>query len=128
MLSLLAGRLPPEKPVHLLGIGDISSLNLCIPLGIDTFDSSYPTRAARHGQLLTDKGPIKADRKELAADFGPPAPGCNCWTCQRFSRAYLHHLFKARELSAYTLATIHNLHFMVQLMRNFRLRILEDEI
>jgi queuine tRNA-ribosyltransferase len=126
MLSSLLPQLPEEKPNHLLGIGDLESLKACVPLGIDTFDSSYPTRAARHGYLLTAEGGIKAEKGENANHFAPIEPDCKCWTCQHFSLAYLHHLFKAKELTAYTLATIHNLHFMVELMRKYRAAILEN--
>lgn len=126
MLTGLLPRLPEEKPNHLLGIGDLESLAHCVPLGIDTFDSSYPTRAARHGLLLTAEGGIKVGKGDNANHFAPIEQGCSCWTCQHFSLAYLHHLFKAREMTAYTLATIHNLHFMVELMRKYRAAILED--
>jgi len=126
MLTTLLPRLPKEKPNHLLGIGDLESLEQCVPLGIDTFDSSYPTRAARHGLILTKDGGIKIGRGEYANHFAPLEADCSCHTCQNFSLAYLHHLFKARELTAYTLATVHNLHFMVQLMRKYRAAILED--
>ncbi len=126
MLKHLLPQLPSEKPNHLLGIGDLESLSHCIPLGIDTFDSSYPTRAARHGLLLTQDGGLKVEKKENANCFGPIEHSCTCWTCQNFHLAYLHHLFKAAELTAYTLATIHNLHFMVELMRGYRTAILED--
>jgi queuine tRNA-ribosyltransferase len=131
MVEMLKGampHLPEEKPCHLLGIGDLDSLQQCIPLGIDTFDSSYPTRAARHALLLTRKGNIKADRKEWANHFGPIEEGCGCLVCQRFSLAYVQHLFKSNELTAYTLATIHNLHFMVDLMRRLREAICRNEI
>lgn len=128
MLQTMMPHLPEEKPCHLLGIGDLDSLHACVPLGIDTFDSSYPTRAARHGLLLTQKGNIKADKKECAENFGPIEEGCSCWSCRRFSLAYLHHLFKAGELTAYTLATIHNLYFMVELMRRTRQSIMENNI
>ena len=128
MLQTMMPHLPEEKPHHLLGIGDLDSLHACVPLGIDTFDSSYPTRAARHGLLLTQKGNLKVEKKECAEHFGPIEEGCTCWTCQRFSLAYLHHLFKAHELTAYTLATIHNLHFMVELMRRIRQSIMENKI
>lgn len=128
MLSSALPRLPEEKPNHLLGIGDLESLKLCMPLGIDTFDSSYPTRAARHGHLLTKEGGIKVEKAAYASDFGPIEHDCKCWTCQNFSVAYLHHLFKARELTAYNLATVHNLYFMVELMRNVRAQIFEDQI
>ncbi len=124
MLKALYPQLPEDKPNHLLGIGDLESLEMCIPLGVDTFDSSYPTRAARHGMLLTKEGPLKISRLAHANHFGPIEHDCECSTCRQFSLAYLHHLFKANELTAYALATIHNLHFMVDLMRRVRERIL----
>lgn len=126
MLTALLPSLPDEKPNHLLGIGDLASLAQCVPLGIDTFDSSYPTRAARHGLLLTEDVGIKIEHKENAHRFTPIERDCGCWTCQHFTLGYLHHLFKARELIAYTLATIHNLHFMIQLMRKYRAAILHN--
>ncbi len=128
MLSALMPQLPPERPNHLLGIGDLESIEQCIPLGIDTFDSSYPTRAARHGMLLTSEGPLKVLKAENANHFAPIEHGCPCWSCQNYSLAYLHHLFKANELIAYNLATVHNLHFMVDLMRRTREAILSDSI
>ena len=128
MLTALLPQLPFEKPNHLLGIGDLTSLEQCVPLGIDTFDSSYPTRAARHGLLLTKEGPLKAENALNKLAFAPIEPECTCWTCTHFSLAYLHHLFKAKEMSAYTLATIHNLHFMVEQMRRYRDAIAADRI
>lgn len=128
MLKETVPLLPEEKPNHLLGIGDLPSLAQCIPLGIDTFDSSYPTRAARHGIALTKNGPINLTRTALAKEFSPIDPECTCPTCRRFHIAYLHHLFKARELPAQTLATAHNLHFMVNLMASYRAQILAGEI
>jgi queuine tRNA-ribosyltransferase len=128
MLASTMPHLPPEKPVHLLGIGDLSSLEKCIPLGIDTFDSSYPTKAARHGLLLTKTGGVKLGRASHATHFQPIEEGCSCYTCSKFSIAYLHHLYKANELTFLTLASIHNLHFMVKLMEETRVKILEDQI
>jgi queuine tRNA-ribosyltransferase len=128
MLESVMPQLPPDKPNHLLGIGDLESLERCIPLGVDTFDSSYPTRAARHGMLLTEEGGIKVGRADNANQFAPIEYGCTCWTCSHFSLAYLHHLFKASEMTAYTLATIHNLHFMVERMAHVRAKIGRDEI
>lgn len=128
MLSSLLPNLPTAQPNHLLGIGDLESLEQCIPMGIDTFDSSYPTRAARHGLLLSSEGGIKIERGEAANHFAPAVRECSCFTCQNFSLAYVHHLFKAKELTAYTLATVHNLHFMVELMRKYRASILQDLI
>ncbi|MBM3207581.1 MAG: tRNA-guanosine(34) transglycosylase [Chlamydiae bacterium] len=128
MLSTVMPRLPENKPNHLLGIGDLESIDMCVPLGIDTFDSSYPTRAARHGVLLTSQGNLKTTKASNAANFGPIEEGCTCFTCKKFSLAYIHHLFKANEITGLTLATIHNLHFMVRLMERYREKILNDEI
>jgi queuine tRNA-ribosyltransferase len=120
--------IPAGLPIHLLGIGDLPSLQACIPFGIDTFDSSYPTKLARHGHILADNGEIRIKQAIYSKDFGPIDKSCPCFTCQKYSRAYLHHLYKASELSFYTLATIHNIHYMVELMAKYRRMILEDSI
>jgi len=117
-------RLDRTKPNHLLGIGDLESIEKSVPYGIDTFDSSYPTRSARHGIAITSKGQLNLTKRENHDCFEPIEKSCECPTCERFSRAYLHHLFKAREVTALTLATIHNIHQMVQLMRSYREAIL----
>lgn len=126
MLGDLMPHIPKEKPNHLLGIADLSSLEGCIPLGIDTFDSSYPTRAARHGVVFTEKGAMKVTLAQNRANFDPIDKECSCPTCKRFSLAYLHHLFKAKESTAGMLASLHNLHFMVRLMQCYREKILND--
>ncbi len=118
--------LPAHKPNHLLGIGDINTLEKCIPFGVDTFDSSYPTKAARHGVLLTPEGPLKIMRHPFQQDFNPIDPKCPCHTCVNFSRAYLHHLFKAHEPIAQSLASLHNVAFMVQKMADLRQKILNN--
>ena len=128
MLEKLMPSLPPEKPSHLLGIGDLTSIEACIPLGIDTFDSSYPTRAARHGVALTSQGPLNITKGEQAKKYIPLDPACSCSTCRHFTLAYLNHLFKAKEITALTLTTIHNLHFMVELMKHYRQAIHENRI
>ncbi len=128
MLTFTMKHLPIDKPNHLLGIGDISSLEECIPLGIDTFDSSYPTKAARHGFALTNKKGIKLTKKENEMNFNPIDKNCSCYTCKNFTLSYLHHLFKAKELTALSLASIHNLHFMAQYMKDIREKILMGEI
>ncbi len=128
MLDQTLFHLPEEKPNHLLGIGDLESIDSCIPLGIDTFDSSYPTRAARHGIVFTKKGPLKVTKAEHSSQFTPIEEDCLCWACNHYHLAYLHHLFKAKELSALSLATIHNLHFMVQQMASSRQMILNNTI
>ena len=128
MLSDLLPFIPSDKPNHLLGIGDLSSIEASIPLGIDTFDSSYPTRAARHGVAFTSKGNLNITKGENALNFGPIDKECTCPTCRQFTLGYLHHLFKAREMTALTLTTIHNLFFMVELMKSYREKILNGEI
>ncbi len=128
MLTHTMPLLPTETPNHLLGIGDLESLAACVPLGIDTFDSSYPTKAARHGLLLTQKGPLKLGLAANRTHFGPIEQNCTCPTCQTYSLAYLHHLHKAKELTALSLTSVHNLHFMVQLMARYRQAILHGEL
>ncbi len=128
MLQFTMPKIPVEKPNHLLGIGDLESIELSVPLGIDTFDSSYPTKAARHGLLFTKGGNVKLGKKENSVNFGPIDEKCSCPTCQNYSLAYLHHLDKAKEMTAMSLASIHNLHFMVELMQDYRSKILLDEI
>ncbi len=128
MLQFMMPLLPDDKPNHLLGIGDLASLEACVPFGLDTFDSSHPTRCARHGHLFTKQGTVKILQSANKHAFEPIEKDCTCPTCTQYTKAYLHHLFKAKELTGYTLATIHNLHFMVQLMKNYRERILHNEI
>jgi queuine tRNA-ribosyltransferase len=128
LLDFVMPRLPHDKPNHLLGIGDLTSLEPCIKLGIDTFDSSHPTRCARHGQLFTKKGPIKILSSSNRANLGPADPACPCLMCTKFNMAYMHHLFKAKEIAGLTLATIHNLTFMVKRLKEYRELILNDQI
>ncbi len=121
-------RLDRTKPNHLLGIGDLESIHQSIPYGIDTFDSSYPTKAARHGIAITSKGPLNLTKRENHDCFEPIDKYCECPTCATFSRAYLHHLFKAKELTCLTLASIHNIYQMVEIMKNYRERILNNDV
>jgi queuine tRNA-ribosyltransferase len=128
MLTYVMPQLPTDKPNHLLGIGDLDSVEQCIRLGVDTFDSSHPTRCARHGLIFTSQGMLKINNSSYKNDFTPLDPTCSCPTCKNYTRAYLHHLFKAYEMTAYTLATVHNLRFMIDLMHSYREKILRDEI
>jgi queuine tRNA-ribosyltransferase len=127
MLLDLLPNLPEDKPNHLLGIGDLLSLEQAIQLGIDTFDSSHPTRCARHGLLFTSHGNFKIMHGSNKESFEPVDKNCTCFVCKNYTRAYLHHLFKAHEMTGYSLATIHNLHFMVQLMESYRARIMHGD-
>ncbi|MGE0206540.1 MAG: tRNA guanosine(34) transglycosylase Tgt [Candidatus Babeliales bacterium] len=128
MLQDLMPQLPADKPNHLLGIGDLASIDACIKLGIDTLDCSHPTRSARHGLLFTRNGFVKIMNSANRTSFEPIDKECTCFVCTKYTRAYLHHLFKAKEMTAYSLATLHNIHFMVQLMQDYRTKILQDEI
>jgi queuine tRNA-ribosyltransferase len=128
LLKFVMPHLPTDKPNHLLGIGDRFSMEECIKQGIDTFDSSHPTKAARHGLLFTKNGMIRALRSGNATHFRPIEDDCTCPTCQKYTLAYLCHLFKAKELTAFMLASIHNVHFMVQWMSRVREQILNDEL
>ncbi|MCP5470100.1 MAG: tRNA-guanosine(34) transglycosylase [Chlamydiales bacterium] len=128
VISTTRPHLPDDKPNHLLGIGDLASLRELIPLGIDTFDSSYPTKAARHGLLLTKEGGVKINQTKYKTKFDPIEKGCTCPTCEKYTLAYLHHLFKAKEVTSLVLASIHNLHFMVRWMEEMREEILNDRL
>lgn len=120
--------LPADRPRHLLGIGEVDDLFECVERGIDTFDCVIPTRFARTANLFVPYGTQGAGRRGTlvlrhaahARDPRPVDPDCTCYCCQNFSRGYLRHLFKSDELLAYVLGTIHNLHFMLGLMREIR--------
>ena len=128
MLEYTMPELPIDKPNHLLGIGDLLSVDACIALGIDTFDSSHPTRCARHGLLFTSRGNIKLVSTRYKNCFEPIDSVCECPVCRQYTLAYIHHLFKAHEPSGPTLASIHNLFFMINLMKQYRARILAGEL
>jgi queuine tRNA-ribosyltransferase len=128
LLDFVMPLLPENKPNHLLGIGDLTSVEASIAKGVDTFDSSFPTRNARHGLLLSKNGNIKILQGRYKQAFEPIEEGCICFTCRQYTKAYVHHLFKTNELSAYTLSSIHNLHYMVQLMVRYREQILQGRI
>lgn len=128
MLEFATPLIPEDKPIHLLGIGDLHSLENCIKYGIDTFDSSHPTKCARHGLIFTKNGNLKITRNSNRDLFEPIDRTCPCITCQKFTIGYLHHLFKAKEPVAHTLATIHNVQFMVDLMADYRNKILNNEL
>jgi queuine tRNA-ribosyltransferase len=128
MLRFVLPLMPAHKPIHLLGMGDIPSLDMGISLGIDTFDSAYPTKCARHGMLITSQGTIKIEQGRYKQDLLPVDTHCTCITCARYSRAYLHHLFKAHEAPAHTLAAIHNITYIIEYMRRMREAICEDRV
>ncbi|UCB42636.1 MAG: tRNA guanosine(34) transglycosylase Tgt [Dehalococcoidales bacterium] len=120
-----AALLPEDKPRYLMGVGSPEDLVECVSRGIDIFDSALPTRVARNGALYTPSGRINIFNAQFSELQQPIDATCSCYTCRTFSAAYLHHLFKAKELLAYRLATIHNLTFISKLMRQMRETILD---
>ncbi len=118
--------LPTGKPRYLMGVGAPEDLLNGIEVGIDMFDCVLPTRNARNGSLLVSDGRLNIRNGQYARDFAPVEAGCDCYTCRTFMRAYLHHLFRTEELLAYTLATIHNLRFLVRLVEGARAAILQN--
>ena len=120
MLDVTAPLLPADKPRYLMGVGAPEDLLEGVARGIDLFDCVLPTRLARNAALFTHQGRINLRNARFDQDPAPVEPGCGCYACRHFSLAYLHHLFKAKELLAYRLATIHNVHFLLQLMRDIR--------
>ena len=119
----------PARPVHLLGIGDEASIAASLPYGIDTFDSAFPTRLGRHGTLLISGGArVNIRNRVHRNDLSPIDPLCKCWTCRHYSRAYLHHLVRAREPLGGQLMTLHNLAYMLRAMAGYRNDILNDRI
>ncbi len=123
MLSVLeetAACLPRDKPRYLMGVGSPEDIFECVARGVDMFDSALPTRAARNGGLYTQRGRRNIQNAGFRELDDVIEPGCDCYTCGNFSAAYLHHLFKSRELLAYRLASIHNLRFIFRLMDRIR--------
>lgn len=123
ILDWMNPHLDSAKPRHLLGIGTVPDIFLGVERGIDMFDAVVPTRLARMGHILT-KQKYDINRAEFSLDTKPLEVGCDCYACQNFTRAYIHHLFRARELLAYRLASIHNVRFMMKLMEEIREAIL----
>jgi queuine tRNA-ribosyltransferase len=128
LMRFMLPLVPRERPCHLLGIGDLESIELSVQLGVDTFDSCFPTRMGRHGGLLTRAGRLKIGRSCFRDDYGPVDPQCDGYVSSNYSRAYLHHLWKAREPLVHGLLTLHNIQFMMDYMRGIRQRILRGEV
>jgi len=120
MTELCAEMLPRDRPRYLMGVGKPTDLVESVARGIDMFDCVMPTRNARHGQVFTADGPLIIARSRYARDPGPIDPECPCEACRQFSRAYLRHLFAARELLAQRLLSVHNVTFYLELMAAMR--------
>jgi len=119
-LHFSAELLPPGKPKYLMGIGTPAYILEAVEAGIDLFDCVYPTRTARNAQVLTRDGPLSMRNERFRTDMDPIDAECRCYTCRNHSRAYLRHLFKAKEIQAAVLATCHNLSFIQSLVRETR--------
>jgi queuine tRNA-ribosyltransferase len=119
--------LPETKPRYIMGVGTPENLIELVALGTDMFDCVLPTRNARNGQMFTQHGTINISNAQYKDATEPLEPGCECYTCRHYSRAYLRHLYMARELLAYRLNTIHNIHYFISFMKQIREAIVADE-
>lgn len=120
LLSTQTERLPADRPRYLMGVGTPADFIEAISRGIDMFDCVLPTRIARNGSILTRGGRINLRNRRFIEDAGPADAGCDCYTCGRFSRAYLRHLFMAGEILGHRLASIHNLRMLIRLVDQLR--------
>jgi queuine tRNA-ribosyltransferase len=120
--------LPDEKPVYLMGVGKPEDILDAVLLGVDMFDCVLPTRNARNGTLFTPQGPLVIKNARYADDPEPIDAACGCYTCAHFSRAYLRHLFMAKELLSYRLNSIHNLYYYNHFMSEIRSALREGRL
>ena len=120
ILNHLAPKMPQHKPRYLMGVGRPEDLVEGVRRGVDMFDCVMPTRNARNGHLFTTDGVVKIRNAVHKTDTGPLDPHCDCYTCKNFSRSYLHHLDKCKEMLGAQLNTIHNLHYYQRLMAGLR--------
>ncbi|MDD2496900.1 MAG: tRNA guanosine(34) transglycosylase Tgt, partial [Desulfitobacteriaceae bacterium] len=118
--------LPQDKPRYLMGVGSPDCLVEGVARGIDMFDCVLPTRIARNGTVFVPEGKLVIRNAEYARDFSPLDADCGCYACRNYSRAYIRHLIKANEVLGIRLTTIHNLHFLVSLMKRIRAAINEN--
>jgi queuine tRNA-ribosyltransferase len=125
MLRYVTPELPRGKPRHLLGVGSPEDLVMGVGLGMDMFDCVLPTRVARHGGLFTSSGRVNIKKAYFRTLHGPIEEGCDCYTCQNYSAAYVHHLARTEEQLYYRLGTIHNIRFMLRLATQLRTAIIE---
>jgi queuine tRNA-ribosyltransferase len=126
MTARTAALLPADFPKYVMGVGTPEDLVECVFRGIDMFDCVMPTRNARNGMLFTSQGRLVIKNACHYNDPRPADENCSCYTCRNYSRAYLRHLYMAKEILASQLNTIHNLHYFVNLMKEMRQAIRED--
>ena len=120
------GILPSEKPRYLMGVGTPLNIVESIARGVDMFDCVMPTRNGRNAMLFTRQGPVTIKKEHYLQDFRPVDGACSCYTCRTFTRSYLCHLYRAKEILGLQLASIHNLTFYLELTRDARNAILND--
>jgi queuine tRNA-ribosyltransferase len=128
MLELVVSLLPEERPRYLMGVGAPADILEAVCRGIDMFDSVLPTRNARNATVFIPGGKLLLRNSEFKEDENPVQADCQCYTCKNFSRAYLRHLFKTREILGYRLATIHNLHYITHFVSELRRCIIEGKL
>jgi tRNA-guanine transglycosylase, queuosine-34-forming len=128
MLDVTVPLMPANKPRYLMGVGSPDALIEGSIRGVDMFDCVLPTRIARNGTTMTSEGRLVIRNAKFQNDFGPLDPNCDCYTCRNYSRAYIRHLIKADETFGIRLTTYHNLHFLIQLMKDVRQAIMEDRL
>lgn len=128
VLDYITPQMPTEKPRYLMGVGKPEDLVEAVRRGVDMFDCVMPTRNARNGHLFVSHGVVKIRNAVHRTDTGPLDPECDCYTCQNYSRAYLHHLDRSNEMLGGRLNTIHNLHFYQKVMQDLRTAIDEDRL
>jgi queuine tRNA-ribosyltransferase len=117
--------LPEDRPKHLLGISEPDDMFEAVEQGIDTFDCVSPTRVARNGAAYTLDGRINIKGSKFREDFTPLDPDCGCYTCKNYTRAYLHHLFRSKDINASILMSLHNEYFIIQLVKQMRESIID---
>ena len=125
-LAFTAAHVPKHKPLYVMGIGTPDYILEAVKNGVDIFDCVLPSRNARNGNLFSRTGPISIKKKEYEYDFGPIDPSCSCKVCRNYSRAYLRHLFRCKEILYSMLATYHNLAFLHRMVAEIRDAITED--
>ena len=125
MIGVTLPHLPSATPRYLMGVGLPNDLVEAVAAGIDMFDCVIPTRNARNGTAFTSRGRLRLKNANLAEDGSALDPSCSCPTCQNYSRAYIRHLFQTNEMLGMRLATVHNLHFYLELMRQMRAAIVD---
>ena len=125
-LAFTAVHVPKQKPLYVMGIGTPDYILEAVTNGVDIFDCVLPSRNARNGNLFTRTGPISIKKKEYEYDFGPIDSSCSCKVCRNYSRAYLRHLFRCKEILYSMLATYHNLAFLHRMVAEIREAITED--